>query len=238
MKTKIIKKFIPKKIKTFLIRDFPKLYIKKYKKTFHPLIVRKNTSDIHCFRQVFIQKDYNIKLKNKPKTIIDLGANVGYASMYFSKKYPNSKIISVEPEIKNYEIMKKNCSQFKNVFPIHAGIWSKKANLKIVDDGSGEWGLKTTEVKNKKDADVSAISIDSIIKEHKIKKIDILKIDIEGAEENLFSKNYKKWLSITDTIIIELHEWMKRGTSKNFWEAIKGYDFKISKRGENLILRK
>mgnify|MGYP000361339186 CR=1 FL=1 len=55
---------------------------------------------------------------------------------------------------------------------------------------------------------------------------DLLKIDIEGAEKELFSENTDYWLGKVNMIIIELHDWMRKDCSKNFYSAIKKYKYK------------
>jgi len=154
---------------------FYRYYLFKFK----TLIVREGTTDKHIFRQIFIANDCRIPVKVKPKLIIDGGANVGYSSLWFMKKYPGAKIMAIEPEELNYKTLKKNVDRWKNIVPIKAGIWHKNAFLKIVDDGVGEWGFRTEEVGSSKEASLKAITIDKILKQSGFDKIDILKIDIE-----------------------------------------------------------
>ena len=68
-----------------------------------------------------------------------------------------------------------------------------------------------------------------------VKKLDILKIDIEGAEHELFKNNYDTWLPNTRCLIIELHDRMRNRSSQNFFKAISKYDFSYSHQGENLV---
>ena len=56
-----------------------------------------NTADIGTYIRIFIDKEYNFNVKYPPKVIIDR-ANIGLASIYFTNKFPNTKIISLEPE--------------------------------------------------------------------------------------------------------------------------------------------
>jgi FkbM family methyltransferase len=235
-----IKRFVPKKILYPLLNLISRPYLRYYQKFAPFLEIRPNTSDLHCFRQVFIQKDYKIDLgKKRINNILDLGANVGYASFYFSKRYPQAKIIAVEPEQENYNALKRNCQGLKNIIPIKGAIWYKKTRLEIFNENGGEWGFQTRKI-NTKNAKkiVQTYTIPELMKRFNLEKIDLLKIDIEGAEKELFSKDCKKWLDKTKIIIIELHDWMIPNSSKNFYEAIKKYNFKISKSGENLVLIK
>ena len=64
-----------------------------------------NGSDNYIFSEVFIDKCYDIDLLSTPEKILDLGANVGYSSIYFKKKYPGAKVACVEPIEENLSIL-------------------------------------------------------------------------------------------------------------------------------------
>lgn len=66
-------------------------------------------------------------------------------------------------------------------------------------------------------------------------QIDLLKLDIEGAELELFAEDYQHWLSNTQILMIELHDWFRKGCSKSFFSALLHYDFSITPKGENFI---
>jgi hypothetical protein len=70
--------------------------------------------------------------------------------------------------------------------------------------------------------------------QYKLPRLDIVKLDVEGAEMNIFSDAYSEWLSKTRLLIVELHDRMKPGSSDPFWKAIRQFDFTRFDRGENL----
>ena len=63
-----------------------------------PIYMRTGSSDYTVLRQVFIDREYEIPSLADPRTIIDCGANVGYASVHFLTRFPNVKVIAVEPD--------------------------------------------------------------------------------------------------------------------------------------------
>jgi tRNA G46 methylase TrmB len=71
-----------------------------------PFYLRVPSSDVETFEQIFIRQDYNFDVKKSPKTIVDAGANIGLASLYFASKFPNSNIVAIEPEESNFELLK------------------------------------------------------------------------------------------------------------------------------------
>ncbi|MCF7800314.1 FkbM family methyltransferase [Candidatus Babeliales bacterium] len=211
-----------------------KYYSSKYK----PFIIRKNTSDRNVFKQIFVLRDCKLPVKINPKLIIDAGAYVGYSSIYFASKYPQAKIISIEPDKANFKILEKNTKNFKNISLVNAGIWPSNENLKLVSSRDGFWATKTKKAKSGENYDIKGTTINQILKNFNYDKIDILKIDIEGAEKELFSKNYNSWLNKINIIIIELHDRFKEGCSEALYSAIKKYNFHKIQQGEKVILIK
>lgn len=83
---------------------------------------------------------------------------------------------------------------------------------------------------------VKAVSIKDIMEQYSFDRIDILKIDIEGAEIELFKNNYDDWLPSVRVLIIELHDRMRKGCSKTFFDALSKYNFSTEIKGENLFV--
>ena len=140
----------------------------------------------------------------KPKVIVDGGAYTGLSTVYFAKKYPKAKIIAIEPEESNFNILKLNTHKFKNVIPIRAAIWKEKTYLELLYSEQGYWATTAREVKNKTIKSVRAITVVDIIKDNN-DQIDILKLDVEGAEKEIFSNKDISWLENLRVLIIELH---------------------------------
>jgi len=233
---KIIKKIIPKSVIQLGLRIITSLTIKYYSRIFKPLIIRNKTTDSIVFRAIFIFKEFKLPNKIKPKVIIDAGAYTGLSSLYFSHKYPNAKIYSIEPEESNFDILKKHTEKLDNITIIKAGLWHKDACLKIVDRHTGKFGFMVEEVSENDDYDIKSITIDYLINTFGIKHIDILKIDIEGAEKELFSYNYEKWLPKVSVIVIELHDKIKQGCTETLFALIDKEKWLIDKVGEKVVL--
>jgi len=199
-----------------------------------PIHLRQGTSDIPTFYKIFYFTEYDITLNLEPKIILDLGANIGLASIYYSRKYPQAKIFAVEPEKSNYQLLVKNTAHNPNITCLNYGIWNRVTNLEI-KAGYDNWGFRTEEVDYENADTIQAISIDKIMEDYSLKQIDILKIDIEGSEKELFQKNVEKWLPKTKAIIIELHDQIKKDCSKSIFKALENYHYELSAKGENFI---
>lgn len=207
-----------------------------YKKDFkHPIYLRKVSSDFPTFFEVIVQRDYNIPISFQPKVIVDCGANIGLTSIFFKNKFPDATVIAVEAEKENCDLVRKNLERYSNTKIIHKGIWNKTAFLKVNNIGLGNWGFTVTETNNAADADIEAISIKDLMIENKLEQIDILKIDIEGSEKELFENDYDYWLSKTKILIIELHDRLKPETSATVFKALLNYKFSVILKGQNLV---
>ena len=95
-------------------------------------------SDLCIFKQIFYRKDYDIRVPITPQKIIDLGANTGFASVYFANRFPVAQIIALEPDEENYTIALENVKNYPNIQLIQGAIWSKTEQIHLVDKGLGE----------------------------------------------------------------------------------------------------
>lgn len=204
----------------------------------HVIHLRSNTSDYDTFYQMFFHDQYNLKLEAPPKTIIDAGANIGLASIYFKNRYPSSQIMAIEPDESNYRQLVKNVSCYEGIVTKEAGLWNKGGvKLDLKDRyGYGEWGMVAEET-NSTDG-VMTVTIPEIMKEMNVNIIDLLKIDIETAERELFSANYQEWLPKIRVIIIEIHDKLAKGCGMNFFRAVSKEleDFRYFQIGENTVI--
>lgn len=208
----------------------------KYPKEFlQPVYLRKGTSDFPVFESVLVNRCYDIDYKIDPHIIFDCGANIGMTSVFYATRFPQAKIISIEPETTNFELLKKNTKQYSNINIYQNGLWNKSATLKVEDNGHGEWGFTVKEVPNGTPGGVKAVSIPDLMQQQQVNHIDILKIDIEGAEKELFDSNYQTWLPKVKVIVIELHDRMREGTAASFFKALANYNYTLEIKGENLV---
>lgn len=204
------------------------------KKKIH-FFLRNNKTDAGIFKQVFIDKQYEIPIHFEPQTIIDAGANIGLAALYFAGKFPHAKIVALEPDTENFELAKKNTQNNSRIIMLQKGVWDKETYLEIVDDTVSKDAFMVKESKERTDNRIEAITLDAIMQQQGWQGIDILKIDIEGAEKEVFSGNYQNWLPYTRIIFVEVHDGMKKGASKAVFNAISKYNFSFSMKHENLI---
>lgn len=187
----------------------------------HPVHLRKDTSDNDVFKQIFGKGEYDVKLPFVPRTILDGGANIGLFAVLMTNRYPNATIVSIEPDKDNFKQLSKNIEYYPNVIPIQAVIWNSNCHLQVVDNAKGAWGLQVEEAEPNNITGLPAMDVLQIMQNFGWDEIDLLKLDVEGAEAMIFKDNFEEWLGKTRMLIIELHEKEIPGSSLNFEKAIK-----------------
>ncbi len=236
----------------FIAILFKKIIIfNKKKNKFFTQNIR-NKFDINTVFQIFGYEEYNLKkilksykflldseIGNKKKLIIDCGSNIGSSSRYFSEMYNKSKIIAIEAEKQNYEFSKKNIFKNNTIIQNNAVSSSKQIFVirKMNDPRAHTVNFKRSKTRKKSKP---SVVINEIVKKYYNYNPFIIKIDIEGAEDDLFKKNVQ-WLEKFEIVIIEIHDWMMpyKAISSNFITALSN-TLRKNKRdlilqGENLI---
>jgi FkbM family methyltransferase len=207
----------------------------------HPLVLRRDSSDIDVFREIFLDGDY-FPLDNMTNVslIVDCGANVGYLSAWFLSRYPDCQIIAVEPDPDNFTILQYNLAAYGDrANAVHASVWSHKVQLMMSQQFSRDGCEGTKQVRvcgPGEKAEFEGLDMGSLLAASGYDRISLLKMDIEGAEAVVFSENYESWLDRVDTITIELHDDSSFGNaSEVFFSAISGRGFQISRCRELII---
>lgn len=204
----------------------------------HPIFIRAKSSDEYTFQQIFINKEYAFEYSGTPRLLVDAGANIGLAAIYFANRFPGCKFICLEPESNNFALLQKNIENYPEIKAVQAGLWGKSAHLKIRDEGLGNWGFIVEETSAQDPDAIKAYSLPDVVKHFGFDLPDIVKMDIEGSEkEVLEASDLHEWLSGCEILIIELHDRMKKGTSASLFRALLQYDVQVEQLGENLICR-
>ena len=185
-------------------------------------------------RAADIRAQYKAILASGQKPlIIDCGGNIGLASLYFKDQFPEARIVAVEPDPGNFQLMKENISQ-SDMVAVNAAVGSVAGRGRVVDPGHGDCGRR---VERDSDGDTLFVSIDDLISDHGDGAVPFLiKVDIEGFERELFA-GPTEWLDRFYLAVIELHDWMmpRSGSSGAFLTAVAPLDRDFLFRGENVF---
>ena len=192
----------------------------------HALHCRPGTSDFEVFDQIFVEREYSCldELQNVG-LIVDCGANVGFSAAYLLSRFPGSRLVAIEPDPGNFEVLRVNLAPYgQSATPVRAAVWSHSTGLRLSSsryrDGK-EWARQVRECQPGEHADVTAIDVGSILRQFPGERISILKMDVEGAEGIVFGADDRSWIDRVDNIAIELHDDSAFGNcSAVFHEAI------------------
>jgi FkbM family methyltransferase len=206
--------------------------------------LRSGSSDIPTFRQVFVDREYESPhLPASAAHILDLGANIGLSALFFGIRYPEAQILCVEPDEANFGLLTRNISSLGPRACARLGaVWSADGLINVrstSDDGFdlGYWGRQVTMDAGSAVSVVPAFHLATLLDEIDA-QVDILKIDIEGAEREVFEGLAEGALSRVGLLTIETHDRFRRGSEA----AVRGYLAKsgfveLSPVGENLFFR-
>ncbi len=216
-----------------------------------PFFFRAQTSDAGTMQQIFVNADYHLgRLKRWSEIeaflqgkrsrggrplIVDAGANIGAAAVFFSLRYPDASIVAIEPEESNFGLLQRNVEGL-NVQCLKAALAASDAPVRLVDPGIGHWGFRTETAQEAEG--IPGVTIGMIYEELRGSDLFpfIVKIDIEGGEKDVFEGD-TGWVAQTPIIIIELHDWLlpKAGTARSFLRCVSSLERDFIYIGENIF---
>jgi len=189
----------------------------------YPVFIRIGSTDLSVLKQVMVERHYDFPCDLQPKVIVDAGANIGLSAVYFATKYPSATVIAVEPETSNYEVLKRNAAPYSRIKPMKVALWKENKIIKLFDPGSGHHGFRIEEGSaNLNQNMVEGKTVDALMTEMTLPKIDILKLDIEGAEREVL-QDATRWIDRVEFIMAELHDDLKPGCREMFDKATRDF---------------
>ena len=201
----------------FLLEVYRKKIFRPSRKTnkhlyFHPkklkgakIAIREGSSDLGVLTDLLAFERYlPEKSCSRIRTILDLGANIGCSTSHFAALFSESRIVGVELEINNYELALQNTASFrKQIELIHGGVWSSCGRFPFAGKSNDAFSICENFCDGQ---EVNTYTIEKLIDRFGISCLDFVKMDIEGAEEEVLLKCQPEWLKKTLQISIEVHK--------------------------------
>ena len=157
------------------------------------------------WEEIFDREIYKIRSTAMAPRILDCGANVGVSSLYFRKQFPGARITAFEPDPKIFSYLRDNLAQagFSDVELIEKGVWNSEGTLRFHSEGADAGRINNA-------SQAAYIEIHTVrLLDYLIEDIDLLKIDIEGAEDEVLA-DISPSLSRVKNIFIEYHSFEGR----------------------------
>jgi len=191
----------------------------------HPVRLRWGTTDIEVYQSVLLDGEYDIAPPSHPKVIVDAGANIGLASIYFANRTPGAAIFALEPEATNYRLLRANVAPYPRITPLNLALSGANERIDLFDGRGGHTRFRTFGTAAEGDRRrcvVQGITMDALMAQLKVDIVDLLKLDIEGAEKDVFD-TCAAWIDRVDAIVAELHEHQRAGCGAAFLTATRAF---------------
>lgn len=174
--------------------------------------VRKNRTTILSIEEIFGREIYFTPFSNKEKAIVDLGAQAGIYSLYiaYCVKNKNARIYSFEPDPDNFKQLCKNIeiNKLKEIItPFKKAVAKDNGKLFFYTSNQSSRSSSLFNIKmSGSKVMVDSISLQSLFKMLKLNRCDVLKVDIEGAEYEVFYNSPTEIVKKIDNICMECHD--------------------------------
>lgn len=157
-----------------------------------------------------LREQYQAMLaEGRRPVVLDCGANIGCSTYWLATKFPQARVLAIEPDAENVALARYNTRHCPNAEVLHAAVAATDCRLRIANTGANADSFRTEPAL---DGDILGYSIPTLLSVAGSAPSDLLlaKIDIEGFEQQLFSEN-TDWLAESGAVIVETHDWLLAG---------------------------
>ena len=142
----------------------------------------------HLYREIFVRQPYYFRAESDAPMILDCGANVGMASLYFKWLYPKSRVLAFEPDPATFKLLQQNIARNSlDIETYNCALWDRDAEVDLFVDpsnpGSGWMSTDVHRLKGGEPIKVPAHRLSDFIQG----TVDFVKLDVEGAEHRVLS---------------------------------------------------
>lgn len=172
-----------------------------------PLRLFNNEVSLKIANDILAGRTYpHVHFVSDVKTILDVGANVGAASIFFAFHYPQAKIYACEPASSPFSLLRQNVAGFPNVLTFPVGLYSSDKTIALYPgcNDSVESSIAATDRTSAEPEEVQLRCAEDFVVAQGLQAIDILKIDTEGCEVHIL-RSLKRFLPAAKLIYLEYH---------------------------------
>lgn len=214
---------------SYVAQDFLSIWIREWKQF---VVVRPFSTDLAVLHKILIDREYAPPPGLSPTVIIDAGAYIGLSTMFFHHRFPEATIFALEPDPENFKLLKKNTSGVTQIQIINAALWSTNEPQNFKTEAAEPWASRISDQRNSDDELVQCITLTEL-ENLAGGCIDLMKLDIEGGEAEVFKSVTPKSLARVKAIVIEFHDRFFPGSSAPFLKAIESLPHESYTQGEN-----
>lgn len=199
---------------------------------------------ISAFDEVFLREVYRLdgRISSNSPVIIDIGANVGYFSLYAYKEFSKAKIVAFEPFPPNFELLEdhKQRNKLNDLTLDKRAVSGTDSMLKINYNPDVSFSVGASMVEREGSSstlEIPAITLNELFSEYDVKHCDLLKIDCEGAEYSILFNSSNEVFQRVDNIVIEMHDWVPKeeGTPEQLISFLEERDFIVDFKSNGML---
>jgi FkbM family methyltransferase len=165
-------------------------------------------NDLHVIREAFGDRVYALPSRIRPRTILDLGANIGASVLWFSRRFPDAEIHAVEPDRRSLEKLRRNVDGLPGVTVHHAAVGGEDGERTFYEAERG-WASSLVQgaALRGRPTQVRVLTLPALVHEHVgSERVDLVKLDVEGAEWEVLPR--LRLAELTDVVAGEMHAGM------------------------------
>lgn len=198
--------------------------------------VRNGTSDIEVYRQHFFRHELEGFELESPSLILDGGGNIGLAAVRFAMRYPKARILTIEPDSENFSLLRRNLQKYSGqITAVNGAIWKRTVGLRIDNPTDEPWAFQVVESEDGEIDGYSIVDLSTLFCSGM--PFDLVKLDIEGAEREVFEGD-TKWTMHSRLVGVELHERFRPGCSDSVRAAFDPSLWELSESGEYVVFKR
>jgi FkbM family methyltransferase len=188
-------------------------------------LVINDFSELILINEIFWGRQYELPLASPPLTVLDLGANIGLASVFFRFLYPDADVIAVEPDPATFRRLVRNVAPY-GVRCFNVAVGGVDGRQKLYRTTQSWEAALVPDVTGTDDAvEVDVRSLDTLMREIDVQKIDLIKMDVEGAEYDALAGYHG--LDSVEHLTGEFHANLTGRSTDEFASLLSGFDVGI-----------
>jgi FkbM family methyltransferase len=176
-------------------------------------------SDLHATREAFGDKRYALPEGVQPRTILDLGANIGASVLWFHRRFPGAEIHAVEPDGRALRKLRRNVAGLPGVTVHHLALAGEDGRRTFYEaEQTWSSSLMAEAAGGGRPTTVAALTLEALMRDHVGRqRVDLLKLDVEGAEWEVLPR--QRLAEVANAVAGELHAGLlgDEGLERDAW---------------------
>jgi FkbM family methyltransferase len=185
-------------------------------------------SEVRALIEVFVLGAYEWPFRSPVQTIVDAGANVGGTALWFTARYPHARIVAIEPHPDTFTRLRENTHGLINVEVVAAALHAENGDVMLFC-GDQSWAASLVPAKGLRTCqNVRSVTLDRLVRDHNLERVDILKLNIEGSETAVLRSTGV--LDRVRTIVFEYHAELADIPLDELLDSLSGFEVRRMQR--------